>query len=57
MFPAEPAARDGSAWASRSLRSPCGTVAWTCREAARRLTAELREVFLKGLDIAEVGSA
>jgi 1-acyl-sn-glycerol-3-phosphate acyltransferase len=26
-------------------------------EAARRLTAELREVFLKGLDIAEVGSA
>jgi 1-acyl-sn-glycerol-3-phosphate acyltransferase len=26
-------------------------------QAARRLTAELREVFLKGLDIAEVGSA
>jgi len=26
-------------------------------EAARRVTAELREVFLKGLDIADVGSA
>ena len=29
----------------------------TLPEAARRLTAELREVFLKGLDIADVGSA
>ena len=29
----------------------------TLPEAARRLTAELREVFLKGLDIADVGTA
>ena len=45
------------------MRSPMATAVHTPKrratlpEAARRLTAELREVFLKGLDIADVGTA